>query len=91
MGLEQRNIRIGIATDGINLFGNLSTSHTLWHILLTTYNLSPWLCMKRKYILLSMIIFGPKQIGNNIDLYLSPLVEGLRLLWGEGVDVDDSY
>ena len=53
--------------------------------------LSPWLCMKRKYILLSMMASEPKQSGNNMDFYLSPLIEYLRLLWKEGVDVDDAY
>lgn len=48
-------------------------------------------CMKRRYILLYMIIYGPKQHGNNIDVYLSPSIEDLRLVWDECVDVDDAY
>ena len=47
--------------------------------------------MKRKYILLSMMISGPRQPGNDIDVYLSPLIDDLRLLWDEGVEVDDAY
>ena len=69
----------------------MSTNHTSWPVLLLIYNLSPWLCMKRKYMMLSMMISGPKQPGNDIDVYLSPLIEDLRLLWEEGVDVDDAY
>ena len=90
-GVEPRNLRLGFATDGMNPFGNLSTNHTSWPVLLTIYNLSPWLCMKRKYILLSMMISGPRQPGNDIDVYLSPLIDDLRLLWNEGVEVDDAY
>ena len=45
--------------------------------------------MKRKYIMLSMMIAGPRQPGNDIDVYLSPLIEDLRKLWEEGVDVWD--
>nr|XP_004516691.1 uncharacterized protein LOC101514781 [Cicer arietinum] len=33
---------------------------------------------------------GPKQPRNDIDVYLSPLIEDLRMLW-EGVDVFDGY
>ena len=55
------------------------------------YNLPPWLCMKRKYIKLSMMILGPKQLGNDIDVYLSPLIEDLRKLWEDRVDVFDGY
>ncbi len=46
--------------------------------------------MKRKYIMMLIIIQGPKQPGNDIDVYLRPLVEDLKLLWKkEGVPVWD--
>ncbi|CAK8541326.1 unnamed protein product [Lathyrus sativus] len=90
-GKESRNLRLGLSTDGMNLFGNLSTNHTCWPVLLMIYNLSPRLCMKRKYIMLSMMISGPKQPGNDIDVYLSPLIDDLKVLWEEGVDVFDAY
>ena len=45
------------------------------------YNLPPWLCMKRKYIHMSMLIEGPKQPGNEINLYLELLKEELDTLW----------
>lgn len=32
-----------------------------------------------------------KQPRNKIDVYLSPLIENLRLLWEEGVDFDNAY
>ena len=41
-----RNLRLGLATDGMNSYGSLSTQHSSWPILLVIYNLSPWLCMK---------------------------------------------
>ena len=53
------------------------------------YNLPPWLSMKQKYIMLCMMIVGSRQPGNNIDVYLTPLIEDLRKLWVEGVDVFD--
>jgi len=49
-----------------------------------------WLCMKRKHML-SMKISRPRQPGNDIDVYLSPLIEYLRLLWDEGVEVFYAY
>ena len=52
----------------------------------------PWLCMKRKFIMMPVLIPGPKQPGNDIDVYLRPLVEELLLLWGdEGVQMWDEY
>ena len=43
---ETRNVRLGLAADGFNPFGNMSLSYSMWPIILTTYNTPPWLCMK---------------------------------------------
>ncbi|XP_019168110.1 PREDICTED: uncharacterized protein LOC109163850 [Ipomoea nil] len=90
-GSENRNLRLGLCTDGMNPHGNMSSRHSTWPVLLVVYNLPPWLCMKRKYIMLSLLISGPKQPGNDIDVYLAPLVEDLKILWNEGVPVYDAY
>jgi len=42
-------------------------------------------------MMLSMMISGPRQPGNDINVYLSTLIEDLRLLWDEGVVVFDAY
>jgi hypothetical protein len=90
-GSESRNIRFGLCTDGINPHGNLSSKHSSWPVLLVIYNLPPWLSMKRKYIMLSLMISGPKQPGNDIDVFLAPLIDDLKVLWNEGVVVFDAY
>ena len=38
-----------------------------------------------------MLISGPRQPKNVIDVYLSPLIEELTKLWDEGVTVFDGY
>jgi hypothetical protein len=41
---------------------------------------------------MSMLIQGPKQLGNNIDVYLRPLFKELSQLWqNEGVRVWDEH
>ncbi|XP_031127589.1 uncharacterized protein LOC116029686 [Ipomoea triloba] len=90
-GNENRNLRLGLCTGGMNSHGNINSRHNTWPVLLVAYNLPPWLCMNRKYIMLSLLISGPKQPGNNIDVYLAPLVEDLKMLWNEGVTVFDAY
>jgi hypothetical protein len=47
--------------------------------------------MKQKYIMMPVLIQGLKQPGNDIDVYLRPLVDELLLLWKEGVRVWDEY
>jgi Transposase family tnp2 len=39
----------------------------------------------------SLLISDPKQSGNDIDIYLAPLIEDLQKLWKEGVEMYDSY
>ena len=48
--------------------------------------------MKRKFIMMPVLIQGPKQPGNDIDVYLRPLVEELlQLLNGNGVRTWDEH
>lgn len=88
---EPRNIRFALSTDGMNPFSQMSSSHSVWPVLLCIYSLPPWLCTKRKYMMMPMLISGPHQPGNDIDVYLRPLVDDLKELWSEGVEVYDGY
>ncbi|XP_075489524.1 uncharacterized protein LOC142528366 [Primulina tabacum] len=88
---EPRNLRLELEADDINPYNNLTSRYSCWPIMLATYNLPPNMCMKKKFIMLTMLISWPKQPGNDIDVYLKVLIEDLQQLW-EGVDgVYDSY
>ncbi|GJY96570.1 reverse transcriptase domain-containing protein [Tanacetum coccineum] len=78
---EPRNIRLGLAADGFNPFGNLSQAYSMWPVILTTYNLPPWLCMKDSSFMLTLLIPGPKSPGKDVDVYLRPLIDDLKVLW----------
>ncbi|GJS49748.1 hypothetical protein Tco_0599869 [Tanacetum coccineum] len=87
---EPRNVRLGLAADGFNPFGNLSQSYSMWPVILTTYNLPPWLCMKESSFMLTLLIPGPKSPGKDIDVYLRPLIDDLKDLWAKpGVETID--
>ncbi|XP_058763128.1 uncharacterized protein LOC131636533 [Vicia villosa] len=86
--LDPRNVRLALATDGFNPFGTLSSSNSIWPVMLYLYNYPPWYCMKPTSLIMSMIIPGPKMPGNKIDVYLQPLVAELNQLW-IGVDAYD--
>ena len=47
--------------------------------------------MKRKYMMLSMMILGLRQLGIDIDVYLKSLIDDLKLFWEECFDVYGSY
>ncbi|GKC36728.1 hypothetical protein Tco_1049112, partial [Tanacetum coccineum] len=78
--LEPRNVRLRLAADGFNPFGNLSQAYSMWPVILTTYNLPLFLCMKESSFMLTLLILGPKSPGKDIDVYLSPLIEDLKVL-----------
>jgi hypothetical protein len=68
-----------MSTDDMNSFMNNNT-HSTWPIVLTILNISPRLCNKRKYIMMSRLILGPQQPGNDFGTYFRPFDEDLTEL-----------
>ncbi|XP_058723125.1 uncharacterized protein LOC131594944 [Vicia villosa] len=87
---DARNIRLGLASDGFNPFGMMSTNYSMWPVILIPYNVPPWLCMKQPNFMLSLIISGPKSPGNDIDVFLQPLIDDLKDLWNIGIETYDA-
>lgn len=88
---EDRNLRLGLATDGVNPFSIKRSTWSTWPVLLLNYNLPPWMTTKRHFIMLSLIIPGKKSVtGDSFDTYLQPLLEELLILWNEGVKTEDA-
>ncbi|XP_050387377.1 uncharacterized protein LOC126803646 [Argentina anserina] len=87
---DPRNLRFGLATDGFNPFSEKSTKHSTWPVILVIYNLPPNVCMSSENLMLSLLIPGPRQPGNDIDVYLQPLRDDLVKLWN-GVEMYDAY
>nr|ABA97946.2 transposon protein, putative, CACTA, En/Spm sub-class [Oryza sativa Japonica Group] len=88
---DPRNMCFAMCMDSINPFGDLSSRHSTWPVLLVNYNLPLWLCFKRKYIMLAMLIQGPRQPGNDIDVFLEPIIDDFERLWNEGTRTWDAY
>ena len=78
---DPRNIKLGIATDGFNPFGNMSTSYSMWPVFVVPYNLPPWACMEQSNFMMSLLIPGPDSPGKDFDVFMEPLVEELLQLW----------
>jgi hypothetical protein len=79
-GAESRNIRFDLSTDGMNPFGENRTVYSTWPVILVMYNILTWLCHKRKYLILSILIQGLKQAGIDIDVFLELLMEDMSKL-----------
>jgi hypothetical protein len=87
---DSRNVRLGLTSDGFNHFGNLSTSHSTWPILLVPYNFPLWICMKQTSFILSLVIPGPSSPGMDIDVYLQLLIDELQEVWNVEVRTFDA-
>ncbi|XP_031116582.1 uncharacterized protein LOC116020237 [Ipomoea triloba] len=86
---EIRNVRLGLCTDGFQPFGQSGQQYSSWPVILTTYNLPPWMCMKADYMFLTVLVPGPKNPKEKIDVFLQPLIAELNQLWEVGVQTYD--
>lgn len=81
---------MGIASDGFNPFDKTSNSYNMWLVILMPDNLLSWKIMKEPFLILSLLILGPRAWGKDIDIYLWPLVDELKELWKNDVDTYDA-
>ena len=85
-----RNVRLGLASDGFNPFGTMSSMHNTWPAVLMPYNLPSQLCMKQPYFIMSLLILGPYVSENDIDVYLQPLIDELKEPWKDRLETYDA-
>jgi hypothetical protein len=72
---DPRNLRLGLATDGFNPFGNMSNSYSMWPVLVTPYNQAPWTCTDQSNCMMALLIPGPKSPGKVLMCSCSLLLE----------------
>ncbi|XP_028122444.1 uncharacterized protein LOC114319615 [Camellia sinensis] len=82
--MEPRNVRLELAVDGFNPFGNMSNSYSLWPVVLIPYKLPPSLVMKDPFLMLSLLIPRESQPRIDIDVYMRRLVDELNEFWKNG-------
>jgi hypothetical protein len=88
---DPRNVRLGLCTDGFCPFDMSSNTYSCWPVIVTVYNLSPWKCMTRPFMFLTMMIHGPKNPGKKLDIFLRPLIDELKNLSSVDVETYDVY
>jgi phage FluMu protein Com len=88
---DPRNVRFALSTDGMNPFNERMSDHSTWLVILTMYNIPTWLCQKRKYLFLTVLISGPRQLGIDIDVFLEPMMQEFERLWKFGEPMYDAF
>ncbi|GJW56244.1 hypothetical protein Tco_0102975 [Tanacetum coccineum] len=66
---EPRNVRLGLAADGFNPFGNLSQSYSMWPVILKQSIVPPLVCMKESSFMWTLFIPGPISVGQAMVLW----------------------
>jgi hypothetical protein len=78
---DPRNIRLGLATDGFNPFGKMSSSYSMWPVFVIPYNFPPWVCVEQSNFMMCLLIPGKECPGKDFDVFLEPLIDELQDLW----------
>ena len=87
--VESRNVRLGLCIDGFQPFGQSGQQYSSWPVILTVYNLPPWLCMKETSMFLTVLVPGPRNPKHKLDVFFQPLIAELKELWDVGILVYD--
>jgi hypothetical protein len=55
---EPRNLKLSLAADGVNPYGEMRSTYSVWPIFVISNNIPPWLSIKREHIMLTLIVPG---------------------------------
>jgi hypothetical protein len=53
---EPHNVRLLLAVDGVNPFGELRSMYSVWSFFVINNNLPPWMSIKKEHTMLAMIV-----------------------------------
>ena len=68
---EPHNVRLSLAANGVNPFGELRSTYSVWSVFVINNNLPPWMSIKREHTMWAMIV--PERAhnaGNDCSRYL---------------------
>ena len=55
---EPHNVKLSLVVNGVNLFGELHSTYSVWPFFVINNNLPPWMSVKREHTMLAMIVPG---------------------------------
>jgi hypothetical protein len=80
---DSRSVRLGLSTDGFQSHSTDSHPYSCWPVFVIPYNLPPNKCLKERFIFLTLVISGPKEPKKQMNIFLQPLFEELKIC-GQG-------
>ena len=55
---EPHNLRLSLAVDSVNPFGEMRSFYLVWPIFVINNNIPSWMSIKKEHIMLAMIVLG---------------------------------
>ncbi|KAJ8771158.1 hypothetical protein K2173_023483 [Erythroxylum novogranatense] len=80
--VESRNVRLGLSTDGFQPFGQSGQQYSSWPVIITAYNLPPWIDFPALAMLSGWSTAGKlacPHCGNDSDAFYLP--SGGKICW----------
>jgi hypothetical protein len=87
---DSRSVCLGLSTDGFQPHITDSHPYSCWPVFVMPCNLHADKYLKEGFIFLTLVIPGPKEPKKQMNIFLQPLFEELKILWS-GVDAYDSH
>ena len=53
---EPHNLKLSLAKNGVNPFGEMRSTYSVWPVFVINNNIPPWLSIKREHIMLTLIV-----------------------------------
>jgi hypothetical protein len=67
---DSSNLRLGLATDGFNPFGNMNNSYIMWPVFVVPYNMPPSVCMEESNFMMVLLIPRPSYPSKDFDILM---------------------
>ena len=78
-GRDPRDIHLGLAVDGMNLYSEKRNTHSLTPVIVFNYSLLPWMVTKKYFVMLCLLIPTKLSLtGLNFDVFIQPLIIELQ-------------
>jgi hypothetical protein len=87
---DPRSIHLSLSTDGFQPHTDASSLYSCWPVFVMPYNVPPNKCLKQCFVFLALVILGPKEPREQMDIFLHSLMEEMKELW-QGVDAYDNH
>ena len=64
---DPHNLKLSLATNGVNPFGEMRSVYSVWPIFVINNNIPPWMYIKRDHIMLALIVLGTFSFNSHLN------------------------